>query len=59
MGFFCEYLHQLEGEDKRASIPDVADRFPFIMSILTLLTLVPLYVLVLFLILQVDVWSLL
>ena len=38
----------------RASILDVADRFPFIMSIITLLILVPLCVLVVFLILQVD-----
>lgn len=59
MGFFCKYRHQPEDEDKRASVLDVADRFPFIMSILTLLVLIPLCVLFVFPILQVDVSSLL
>lgn len=59
MGFFCKYCHQLEDEDKRATVLDVADRFPFIMSILTLLVLIPLCVLFLFSIFQVDVLSLL
>jgi hypothetical protein len=59
MGFFCKYRHQPEDEDKPALVLDVADRFPFIMSILTLLLLVPLCVLFVFPILEVNVLSLL
>jgi flagellar biosynthesis protein FlhB len=59
MGFFCKYFHHSEDEDKRASVLDIADRFPFIMSILTLLVLVPLCVVFVFPILQVDVLRLL
>ena len=59
MGFFCKCLHQPGGKDKRALVLDVADRFPFIMSILTLLILVPLCVLVVSPILEIDVLSLL